>query len=299
MRGYLLTTLQILTIAIAAVQLGVLLEYLTSAAGSDGLLVAIDAVQFAAALAICPLSFFVHGRSIRPSTSLALYLLVSALGEGVQLSSAHHSHSKSGASTILAATSLILRLVLLILESRTKRGYLRDPYKELPTEQTVSNLNRAFLFWVNDIILLGNYKLLLYHDLPALDDKLESRRLRVQMEGLWGRHGKQIIDIGSCLNGLIDSVLGKPKLKDASGHGGALLWALLKFFRGSLLLNAVPRLLMIAFRYSQPIFIKSTIKYVTEPSLTVQGRDDTGYYLILAALVIYVGLAVSYYLNAR
>lgn len=55
---------------------------------------------------------------------------------------------------------------------------------------------------------------------------------------------------------------------------------------------------MIAFRYSQPIFIKSTIKYVTEPSLTVQGRDDTGYYLVLAALVIYVGLAVSYYLNA-
>lgn len=196
MRGYLLITLQILAIAIAAVQLGVLLEYLTSAAGSDGLLVAIHVVQFVAALAICPLSFFVHGRSIRPSTSFALYLLVSALGEGVQPSAAYHSHGKSGTSTILATTSLVLRLVLFILESRTKRGYLRDPYKELPTEQTVSNLNRAFLFWVNDIIMLGNYKLLLYHDLPALDDKVESRRLRVQMEGLWGRHGKQIIDIG-------------------------------------------------------------------------------------------------------
>ncbi|KAK6212798.1 hypothetical protein LQW54_004887 [Pestalotiopsis sp. IQ-011] len=182
------------------------------------------------------------------------------------------SHGKFGTSTILATTSLVLRLVLLILESRTKRGYLRDPYKALPTEQTVSNLNRAFLFWVNDVILLGNYKLLLYHDLPALDDKLESRRLRVRMEGLWGKTGKSDI-------------------KNASGHGGALLWVMIKFFRGSLSLNAFPRLLMIAFRYSQPVFINSTIKYVTKPSLTADVRDDTGYYLILAALVIYVGLA--------
>lgn len=188
-----LTALQILTIAIAAVQFGVLLVYMTSAVGPDGLLVAIHVVQFVAALAICPLSFFVHGRSIRPSTSLTLYLLVSALGEGVQLSSMYPSHGKFGTSTILATTSLVLRLVLLILESRTKQGYLRDPYKALPTEQTVSNLNRAFLFWVNDVILLGNYKLLLYHDLPALDDKLQSRRLRIQVEGLWGKIGIQTI----------------------------------------------------------------------------------------------------------
>ncbi|KAI4597331.1 hypothetical protein KJ359_004437 [Pestalotiopsis sp. 9143b] len=185
------------------------------------------------------------------------------------------SHGKFGTSTILATTSLVLRLVLLILESRTKQGYLRDPYKALPTEQTVSNLNRAFLFWVNDVILLGNYKLLLYHDLPALDDKLQSRRLRIQVEGLWGK-------------------IGKSDLKNASGHGGALLWVMIKFFRGSLLLNAVPRLLMIAFRYSQPVFINSAIKYVTKPSLTADARDDTGYYLILAALAIYVGLAVSF-----
>jgi ATP-binding cassette subfamily C (CFTR/MRP) protein 1 len=79
----------------------------------------------------------------------------------------------------------------------------------------------------------------------------------------------------------------------ASEGGGTLLWVLFRFFKGSLLLNAIPRLILIAFRYSQPILINSTIRYVTGPVTEIEEQDVTGYNLILAAFVIYVGTAVS------
>ena len=87
--------------------------------------------------------------------------------------------------------------------------------------------------------------------------------------------------------------LAKPEPKEGSEGGGALLWALFGFFKGSLLLNAIPRLILIAFRYSQPILINSTIRYVTEPVTEIEEPDVTGYHLILAAFIIYVGSAVS------
>lgn len=51
--------------------------------------------------------------------------------------------------------------------------------------------------------------------------------------------------------------------------------------------------MVIAFRYSQPILINSTIRYVTEPVTEIEERDVTGYHLILAAFLIYVGSGAS------
>jgi len=85
------------------------------------------------------------------------------------------------------AAAFGLKFLFLILETINKRSYLREPYKELPVEQTVSELNRSFLFWVNDLILLGNSKLLTYPDLPSLHDGLKSRDLRVRMEDAWDK----------------------------------------------------------------------------------------------------------------
>jgi ATP-binding cassette subfamily C (CFTR/MRP) protein 1 len=69
------------------------------------------------------------------------------------------------------------------------------------------------------------------------------------------------------------------------------------FFKGSLLLNAIPRLMVIIFRYSQPILINNTIRYVTEPATEIDEWNVTGYQLILAALVIYVGSAVKLFVS--
>jgi hypothetical protein len=117
---------------------------------------------------------------------LIFYLLASVICEGVLLQSFYLDHGSSTTPPVLT-TVLGLKFLLLILESINKRPFLRQPYKDLPVEQTVSDINRAFLFWVNDLILLGNSKLLAYSDLPSLDDGLRSRDLRVRMEDMWDK----------------------------------------------------------------------------------------------------------------
>jgi ATP-binding cassette subfamily C (CFTR/MRP) protein 1 len=51
--------------------------------------------------------------------------------------------------------------------------------------------------------------------------------------------------------------------------------------------------MLIGFTYSQPIFINRTIRYVAAPATEMEERDITGYHLILAAFIIYVGSGVS------
>jgi len=48
---------------------------------------------------------------------------------------------------------------------------------------------------------------------------------------------------------------------------------------------------MIALAYSQPFLISRTISFVIEP--TTEASKDVGYELVAAAMLMYVGLAVS------
>jgi ATP-binding cassette subfamily C (CFTR/MRP) protein 1 len=178
--------MQVLTIAIAAVELAALILCLTATPRPGGPLIAASSVSFMAALAVCQLSFLEHGRSVKPSILLILYLLASFMCKGVLLTSFNLTHGNPVTPPVLAA-AFGLKFLLLIFESVNKRSYLREPYKQLPVEQTVSDLNRAFLFWVNDLILLGNSKLLTYSDLPSLDYGLKSRDLRVRMRDAWDK----------------------------------------------------------------------------------------------------------------
>jgi ATP-binding cassette subfamily C (CFTR/MRP) protein 1 len=181
-----LTGSKVLTIALAAVELAALVLCLTSTPRPDGPSIAANVVTFVAALAVCQLSFFEHGRSVKPSTLLISYLLASVICEGVLLRSFYMKYENSATPPVLTA-AFGLKLLFLILESISKRSYLREPYKELPIEQTVSDLNRAFLIWINDLILLGNSKLLTYSDLPKLHENLKSGEIRVQMEKIWDK----------------------------------------------------------------------------------------------------------------
>jgi ATP-binding cassette subfamily C (CFTR/MRP) protein 1 len=184
----------VLTVAIAAVQLAALVVCLTSST-PDVTYIAASVVSFVAALAVCQLSFLEHGRSVKPSTLLVFYLLASVLCEGFLLRPLYIDHGNSVAVPVLTA-AFGLKFLFLIVESINKRSYLREPYNELSVEQTVSDLSRVFLFWINDLILLGNSKLLTVSDLPALDDSLKSRGARLRMEDIWEKTSEYCIAHG-------------------------------------------------------------------------------------------------------
>lgn len=161
--------------------------YLQSTATHSDTTVAIHAFRILASAAVCVLSFFEHGRSITPSTILILYLLASITCQSLQL-------EQDGSTELgILAAGLGLKFALLVAEVRSKHAYLRQPYVDLSPEQTTSSISRAFLFWLNDLILLGNSKLLAQSDLPRLDDGLTSKPLRERMEDMWLTASKSIL----------------------------------------------------------------------------------------------------------
>lgn len=53
----------------------------------------------------------------------------------------------------------------------------------------------------------------------------------------------------------------------------------------------LPRLCLIAFRYSQPVLIRSTIRQLDASSS--KNASNNSYTIIFMAIIVYVGLAVS------
>ena len=79
--------------------------------------------------------------------------------------------------------------------------------------------------------------------------------------------------------------LAKPETKKA------LPLALMRCLKRPFLLAVIPRLFLICFRYSQPILIRKAIRYVVV--LSADPGGSRGFWLIISAVVVYVGLAVS------
>jgi hypothetical protein len=55
----------------------------------------------------------------------------------------------------------------------------------------------------------------------------------------------------------------------------------------------LPRIFLILFRYSQAVLINVTIQYVKRDT-TAGTKSDTGYWLVIAALIVYLGMAVTF-----
>ena len=69
-------------------------------------------------------------------------------------------------------------------------------------------------------------------------------------------------------------------------------YVLLDCFKRPLAAAALPRLFLIIFRYSQAVLINIAVRYVSKAPKE-SGSVGNGRWLIVAALVEYVGLAVS------
>ncbi|KAL3428462.1 ABC transporter [Phlyctema vagabunda] len=67
--------------------------------------------------------------------------------------------------------------------------------------------------------------------------------------------------------------------------------ALMRCVKIPFIAAVIPRLFLIIFRYSQPIIIKESIKYVVIDPAEVNA--NRGYWLVVSAVGVYVGLAIS------
>lgn len=221
------------------------------------------ALDFAAASALCVLSYFEHSRSVRPSFIINLYLLISLPFDVARSRTLWLSSSRQSIALVLTI-STVVKAAVLVLEANTKRDILLDRYRDLPPEATSGIYSRSTFWWMNPLLKTGFFKTLLLKDLYALDPEIQSRDLLVRFRQAWDRTNKQK---SHCL---------------FNACAFTLLWPFLA--------SAIPRLILMGFRYSQPFLLHRTVEFVQEQAS--RETRSIGWGLVGAYAIVYVGLAV-------
>ncbi|PWY91611.1 P-loop containing nucleoside triphosphate hydrolase protein [Aspergillus sclerotioniger CBS 115572] len=216
------------------------------------------------ALSITFLSAIEHNRSVRPSSLLSIYLFLSIGFDAVQVRTLFIRHYPASLAA-LSAASVALKLLLLALEARTKRRYLKAPHRDTPPESTSGIFARTIFWWLNRLFLAGFRKLLTLEDLFPTDVDLKSGPLRQKIRVAWERY--------------------------KSSNTRSLILATAVSLRWAILRTVFPRLCLIGFSYAQTFFIQRAIEHLHKPD--TQMTRNEGYGLIGAAALIYGGIAIS------
>ena len=145
-----------------------------------------SALSFAAAIAILLLSGLEDSRAVRPSLIISIYLLSTLIFDAVQARTLYLRHDDPGILGVFT-TSVAVKAILLILESRSKRRYLRAPYNAYSPETTGGIFNRSVFWWINPILATGFRRLLTLDDLFQTDASLLTEPLRNRMQKSWDR----------------------------------------------------------------------------------------------------------------
>jgi len=215
-----------------------------------------------AAILVLFLSLYEHSHSLRPSTLLSTYLLVSLLLDAAQLRTKWLSGPHSAYTKVLSA-STAMKAALVTLETWEKKAWL--PTDDLPSPEATSGIiNRGFLYWLNGLVVRGYRSPLTVPDLYSLDAKLSAQQCHSLFQARWSKHG--------------------------DGHDGSLVTTLAQTLRGPLLAPILPRILLGATTFTQPFYISAVLTYLqSDPATTPRSH---GYGLIAAAALIYTSMTL-------
>jgi ATP-binding cassette, subfamily C (CFTR/MRP), member 1 len=139
---------------------------------------------FLDAAVIFGLSLLEHSRSVRPSTLLQVYLLLSLLFDAARartlwLISSHDSIAK----TFIAA--VVVKFCIATLESTEKRRLLKTEYKSLTVEITSGVLNVSIFWWLNRLLRSGTRNIFCLDDLEDMKQEFRSNVLQNSLEDSW------------------------------------------------------------------------------------------------------------------
>ena len=167
---------------LVGVQLALLIQWTSHAATRAS--VPSAALAFTDAIAIFALSNLEHTRAVRPSFLLNVYLLASLLFDITQARTLY-LRKENHAILALFTASIAIKVLLLFLEAKDKRSYLKFPYRSYPPEATSGIFNRSFFWWLNPLFTGGFRKILSLDDLYMIDQDLLSEPLQERMQKSW------------------------------------------------------------------------------------------------------------------
>jgi hypothetical protein len=139
-----------------------------------------------ALLGVCCLGHIEHRRSVQPSDAIVSYVLASSVCDAIWVFQPRSNHDLVSHGLIqVVVAQLLLKLLLLLLESHGKESALYSNYQGGSPEETAGLLRRALFWWVNGILKSGSKAGLCEKDLPVLDSRLSSKALRNDVLTRW------------------------------------------------------------------------------------------------------------------
>jgi ATP-binding cassette subfamily C (CFTR/MRP) protein 1 len=154
-------------------------------------------IEFVSALAVVFLVVFEHPRIVHPSSLLWIYLLASVVSAAVRTRTLFLRGYEPTISR-LAASSLACNLALLIVESWSKKSYLKPADREYGPEELAGIFSRSVFWWLTPILFLGNRKILKLSDLYPLDRNLRSKPLQERIVIEWEKRTLSRFYISEC-----------------------------------------------------------------------------------------------------
>ncbi|OAQ98836.1 hypothetical protein LLEC1_04924 [Akanthomyces lecanii] len=235
------------------------------------LLIASTVLGLLASLSMGALSVFEHARDARPSVILNIYLPLTLLFDLASIRTFWSSSSghDSAVFTGIFTAAVAVKAFAVCLEATQKGRWISSKDVKRSPEETSGLYGIATCAWLTRLLCTG-YKIILepqhlYPLEPSMSaEHLQQEALRLRVSAF---NGKQYA--------LVRSVL----------------WEL----RGPFLLPVVTRAAQLGFELAQPLFIESLLKYLSQPELR---PASSGYGLICAAVLIYVGAPMSAVLQA-
>ncbi|KAF5690358.1 major facilitator family transporter [Fusarium denticulatum] len=238
--------------------------------------IASSVLNLVAALAMVMISYTDHNRSPRPSILLNTFLFLTLLFDIAQSRTLFLLSESTPEITYSAVftTSLAVKAVILFLETKSKNKWLQWDRDEHSPEETSSIFSLGVLSWLNSIFLQGYRSTLSMDDLYPLDVALHSKQLH-------------------------DRFLANMDYSKLKGDSYGLVKVLVKTLIVPLLLPIPLRLALLGFTFCQPFFIEKLLDHLSQPEV----EANVGYGFIGAAILIYLGMAVSaalcWYLHHR
>ncbi|CAI7673382.1 unnamed protein product [Penicillium pancosmium] len=214
--------------------------------------------------ALLLLSHYDHARFLRPSSLICLYLLGSILFEIVQVRTLWLFHPPSYPLAATATVALLVRSLLLVLETSESRKPLSPQYGRISPESFTGIFSQSTYWWLNGLFVSGFRGELSLDELYPLDEKLLTKSLVSRGDHTW---------------------------KEKPTRRLALFRNIIYDLRWTLAAAVGPRLCLTGFKFAQPFLINDLIKYVSDNGSSEPAGVKYGF--IGATVLIYVGIAVS------
>lgn len=234
--------------------------------GSRQIGLAASAISLAASLALLPLSYIEHSKSLRPSLLLTGYLAISALFDAAIIRTLWSIPAFASLHTLRSVftASFALKVTLLVLEAAQKRTFFLDKYRKRSPEESSGLFGQGLMLWLNGLIFFGARHLLTPMNIYPITADMTSEKLGIDFWNIWEK---------------------------AEGPRRNLKSALFRLLWWPIIIPVIPRLALLAFTMCQPLMLQRLLGYLQDPIQS--GDPKVGYGLIGAAVIIYVGMAVS------